>query len=117
MATKLNEQLAHQIWILHSKGNAKQRIEVGRLLIGENEMTFKHLANLYNKQNGTCANCGLPFQPYGDMDWLVSLKRKDIEETYTENNVVLICAEFISIDYGNTGWSRGKVDYVRSLFS
>jgi len=78
-------------------------------------MSSEYLVSLYHKQKGRFFYSGLPFQPNGESDWLVSLERRNINVTYTKTNVVLICAEFNAIDRGNTGWSRDKVDFVRSL--
>lgn len=103
-----------RLMVSNAKINHGRRAASDRALVGEFGITYDLLVSLYRRQDGRCHYSGVPLQPDGDQDWLVSLERLDLTKTYTVDNVALICAEFNSIDRGNTGWSTEKVQDVRT---
>ncbi len=86
-------------------------------------LTIIDLVNMWKEQNGLCAYSGhyMTWQSY-HADWRISIERVDVSLGYTKANTCLICREFNGIDFtvnktdaiGSGGWSRSKVDLLRS---
>lgn len=90
--------------------------------IGEFELDFDFLVDLYHKQNGRCAYSNMPLKFRTGLDttyhWKASLERKDPFKGYTKDNVCLICHEFNTTDNAlkfkikdkddSSGWSAEK---------
>ena len=109
-----------------AKTNHKARQETnkkyGRSYTGRFEISFEDLVRIPIAQRGLCYYSDMPMGFSSDEDWTVSLKRRDVKESYAKRNVVPICGEVNGIDRGvmsgNTeqGWSREKVQYVRQAW-
>lgn len=80
--------------INYSVGTAKRRLSKGRKAAGTHELNIEDISRIYENQNGKCYYSGLPLVLKQLSDWQCSIERKDQNEGYVMNNVVLICQEF-----------------------
>jgi len=87
------------------------------------DIKLEDLIDIYKRQNGLCAYSGLPlmFGNSKEINWKISLERKDVLLGYTKDNVCFICYEFNTGDKtvlynddskGSCGWSAEKFQVV-----
>lgn len=87
---------------------------------GEFNITLDIILNKLKEQKGKCYYSNIPLVFKRKSDWMMSLERLDNSEGYTENNTVLVCAEFNSSDQSGKAnnktencikWSNKKFKY------
>lgn len=98
-----------------ARSNCKKRADKSHL--NERDCTFdielSELIEIYRKQKGLCAYSNLPlcFGNSKDINWKISLERKDVKQGYKPDNVCLICYEFNTGDktilYNDSGTETG----------
>ena len=88
------------------------------------DIDYDFLVETFNQQNGLCAYSRLPLQ-FGnskEINWVISLERKNTLKGYIKSNICLICLEFQASDFSiiqsknnkdssNGGWSKEKFKY------
>lgn len=108
---------------LLTNASAKSKIRnINKPRIGDYELDFDFIVDLYYKQDGKCAYSKIPLQLRTGQDTSynrkASLERKDPFLGYTRDNVCLICYEFNTMDNAvkyktkdeadSAGWSEEK---------
>jgi len=108
---------------LLTNASAKSKIRnINKPRIGDYELDFDFIVDLYYKQDGKCAYSKIPLKLRTGQDttynWKASLERKDPFLGYTRDNVCLICYEFNTTDNAvkyktkdeadSAGWSEEK---------
>jgi len=92
------------------------------------DIKLEDLIDIYKRQNGLCAYSGLPlmFGNSKEINWKISLERKNTLLGYTKDNVCLICYEFNTGDKtvlynddseGSCGWSVEKFQVMMTYAS
>jgi len=78
--------------------------------IDQNFITVEYLIQLYFAQKGRCKISTIPMSLEHNSDWLLSVERVDNFQTYTKENIKLICFEF------NTAaqWTEEKFEVLES---
>ena len=111
--------------ISSAKSNTKKRKDTKHLNNVKHDTEFDidydFLVEKFNQQKGLCAYSGIPLQfgNINEVNWVISLERKDTLKGYLKTNVCFICMEFNtsdrSIEYkedtGNGGWTKEKFKY------
>lgn len=77
------------------------------------DVTLCDLIEIYHKQGGLCAYCGIPlkFGRYAEQHWTASIERIDNNKGYLKDNICLIVFELNT----PTQWSRAKIEYLKTL--
>lgn len=87
----------------------------------EFNLTLESICDKILEQKGKCYYSGIPLVFQQNSEWMCSFERLDSSCGYTNDNVVLICLEFNSIDRtptsvnegtGSSQWSKKKVKYL-----
>lgn len=93
-----NPRTALLILLTSARSNCKKRSS--KNLINERDCSYdlnlEELIQIYRNQKGLCAYSNLPlcFGNSENINWRISLERKDTEKGYNVDNVCLICYEF-----------------------
>jgi hypothetical protein len=110
-----------------ARSNSKTRAK--KNLINDRDCSYDldldQLIEIYRRQGGLCAYSGLPlcFGNSKNINWKISLERKNTKLGYNVDNVCLICYEFNTGDKtilyketeeenGSCGWSNDKFKIV-----
>lgn len=93
-----------------ARNNSEKRIQKGRNMEGVN-ISFEHLKQVYDDQQGKCYYSGLSMSLDSNSDWMISIERLDNEKDYIVGNVVLCCVEFNT----SNQWTLDKIRQLQHL--
>ena len=101
-----------QILLKTARSSAKRRLEKGRIIAGEFNITIEHIINIWERQKGRCYYSRIKMN-YDKREWKISLERLDQNKGYIEDNIVLCCQEFNSA----IQWSDEKIDEMIEILN